>query len=79
MGGRLSRAIRRSCFGDCGADEALDRGEKAGEHFVACVAYPCILYYKEKAKLLIVMLIHVDDSMCQTVMADLWFIWIMEH
>ena len=31
--------------------------------FVACVADPCILYYQEDGKLLIVMSIHVDDSM----------------
>ena len=32
-------------------------------NFTACVANPCILYYQENGKLLIVMSIHVDDSM----------------
>ena len=31
--------------------------------FVACVADPCILYYQDNQKLLIIMSIYVDDSM----------------
>ena len=31
--------------------------------FMACVADPCILYYKENEKIIIVMSVHVDDSM----------------
>ena len=31
--------------------------------FVSCVADPCILYYRKDGKLLIVVSVHVDDSM----------------
>ena len=40
-------------------------------NFTACVADPCILYYREGEKLLIVMSIHVDDSMVAGMKEDL--------